>query len=63
MQFQSCDPLLTQVEVAQPSAGPKKGGSMTIDDDVPVSFFFYLVGGLCATVAFSAAIIFFVVLR
>lgn len=35
----------------------------TVDDDLPLSFFFYLVAGLGAMVALAMAIIFFVVLR
>jgi len=33
---------------------------MTVDDDLPMSFFFYLVAGLFAMVGVAAAIVFFV---
>ena len=33
---------------------------MTVDDDLPISFFFYLVAGLFGMIAVAAAIVFFV---
>ena len=36
---------------------------MIVNDDLPMSFFFYLVAGLIAMVALAVAILFYVALR
>lgn len=36
---------------------------MTLDDDLPISFFFYLIAGLITMVAITIAIAYFMIWR